>query len=70
MIAEREITKIIQMVTDIHDHLGMEIPRDQELEDMKQSTHVEKLADAIDAAEQESDPEAAKGPESAADTEG
>ena len=70
MIAEREITKLIHMVTDIHDHLGMDHSHDKELEDMKKSTHVEKLADAIDDAEQQIDPEAAKGPESAADKEG
>ena len=69
MIAEREITKLFQMVTDIHDHLGMHTPHDQELEDMKEPTHVEKLADAIDEAEEQIDPESAKGPESAADTE-
>ena len=67
MIAEREITKLIEMVKVIHDHLGMDTPQDQELEEMKEHTHVEKLADAIDAAEQD-DPEGADGPGSAADT--
>jgi uncharacterized membrane protein len=70
MIAEREITKLIRMVTDIHDHLGMDHSHDQELEEMKKATHVEKLADAIDAAEEESDPEAVRGPERAADGQG
>ncbi len=36
---------------------------------MKKPTHVEKLADAIDGAEQAMDPEKTEGPESAADTE-
>jgi len=67
MIAEREITKLIEMVKVIHDHLGMDTPQDQELEEMKEHTHVEKLADAIDAAEQD-DPEGADGPDNAADT--
>ena len=68
MIAEREITKLMQMVTDIHDHLGMDLPHDQELEDMKDSPPVEKLADAIDAAENGGDHAEDKRPESAADT--
>lgn len=42
---------------------------DHELEDMKKPMHVEKLAESIDAAEQEMDPEKTRGPESAADTE-
>ena len=67
MIAEREITKLIEMVKDIHDHLGMATPQDQELEEMKEQTHVDKLADAIDTAEQ-NDPESPDGPDNAADT--
>jgi len=67
MIAEREITKLIEMVKDIHDHLGMATPQDQELEEMKEETHVDKLADAIDTAEQ-NDPESPDGPDNAADT--
>lgn len=66
MIAEREITKLFQMVSDIHDHLGITSPHDEELEEMKKPTQVDKLADAMDAAEQNGAPE---GPESAADTE-
>jgi len=62
MIAEREITKLIEMVKGIHDHLGMDASQDQEIEEMKEHTRVEKLADAIDAAEQD-DPEGADGPE-------
>jgi uncharacterized membrane protein len=70
MIAEREVTKLIKMVSHIHQHLGIEQPQhDHELEEMKKPMHVERMADAIDAAEQEIDPEKTKGPVSAADTE-
>ena len=69
MIAEREITKLIELVTHIHQHLGIDPAHDQELEDMKETTQVEKLADALDGAEQQTNPGKASGPESAADTE-
>jgi uncharacterized membrane protein len=70
MISEREVTKLIKLVSHIHEHLGISQPKhDHELEDMKKPTHVERMADAIDAAEQEIDPEKTKGPVSAADTE-
>ena len=70
MIAEREITKVIELVSHIHEHLGIDQPKhDHELEEMKKPTHVERVADAIDAAEQDIDPDKAGGPESAADTE-
>jgi uncharacterized membrane protein len=70
MIAEREITKVIEMVKHLHEHLGVDMPEhDAELEEMRKPTHVSKLADAIDDAEHNADPEAADDPESAADTE-
>jgi uncharacterized membrane protein len=70
MIAEREITKLIKLVSHTHEHLGIDQPgHDHELEEMKKPMHVERLADAIDAAEEESDPEKVAEPESAADTE-
>jgi len=69
MIAEREITKLIEMVKHLHEHVGVGTPdHDSELEEMQEPTHVTKLADAIDAAEQQLDPEGALGPESAVDT--
>jgi uncharacterized membrane protein len=69
LIAEREVTKLIKLVSHIHQHLGIEQQHDHELEEMKKPMHVEKMADAIDAAEEEIDPEKTKGPASAADTE-
>lgn len=69
MIAEREVTKLIEMVRHLHEHLGVDIPdHDQELAEMEKPTHVTKIADAIDEAEQWIDPEGASGPESGADT--
>jgi len=69
MIAEREITKLIEMVKHLHEHLGVgTLDHDPELEEMQEPTHVTKLADAIDDAEHQIDPEGALGPESAVDT--
>jgi uncharacterized membrane protein len=69
MIAEREITKVMEMVQHLHNHVGLGTPdHDRELEEMQEPTHVTKLADAIDDAEHQIDPEGALGPESGADT--
>jgi len=68
MIAEREITKVLEVVNHVHEHLGKNPVHDHEIEQMQKPTHVEKLADAIDEAEQQINPKAARGPESAADT--
>lgn len=58
MIAEREVTKLIEMVKHLHEHLGIDMPdHDQELTEMEKPTHVTKIADAIDQAEQEADAE-------------
>jgi uncharacterized membrane protein len=68
MIAEREITKVLEVVNHVHEHLGKRPVHDHEIEQMQKPTHVEKLAEAIDEAEEQIDPKAARGPESAADT--
>jgi uncharacterized membrane protein len=69
MIAEREITKLMEMVKHLHEHVGVSTPdHDPELEEMQEPTHVTRLADAIDDAEHQIDPEGALGPESAVDT--
>ena len=68
MIAEREITKLMDMVQHLHEHVGQGMPNhDAEFAQMQERTPVSKLADAIDEAEQQLDPEGARGPESAAD---
>jgi uncharacterized membrane protein len=70
MIAEREVTKLIEMVKHLHEHLGIDDPdHDQQLAEMQKPTHVTKIADSIDEAEERIDPEGARGPESGADTE-
>ena len=68
-IAEQEITKIMQMLIEIHDRLGIAHEDDQELHAMQQRRSVVELADEIDAAEQRLDPHGAQGPDSAVDTE-
>lgn len=67
MISEQEITKTMSLVAEIHAYLGLRERHDAELAHMQRDTHVEQLADAVDQAEAGTD--AAKGPQSAADTE-
>jgi uncharacterized membrane protein len=69
LIAEQEVTKLIQLVREVHDYLGIDRDHDPELEHMEQPTHVEKVADAVDEVRERIDPGAAEGPESAVDTE-
>ena len=58
MVAEREVTKLIDMVKHLHEHLGLDDPdHDQELAEMQKPTHVTKIAEAIDEAEQQIDSE-------------
>ena len=68
MIAEQEVTKLMQLLIDIHDHLGIN-HHDPDLRRLAKPTDITKLLDAMDAAEQEVDRRGAKGPESAVDTE-
>ncbi len=53
MIAEREITKLMELITDIHSQLGIKKPVDEELEGMKQPTNIEHLTEAAQTAEQQ-----------------
>jgi uncharacterized membrane protein len=68
VISEREITKLMELVSDIHEHLNG-AHEDAAVKQMREQTSVSDLADAVDAAEQTDDPEASKGPDSAVDTE-
>jgi uncharacterized membrane protein len=68
MLAEQEVTKLMHMVAEIHQHLGISHPNDTELQRLGRRTHIEKLADAIDEAEKVQDPKAAEGPPSAVNT--
>lgn len=69
MISEQEVTKLMDMLVEIHDALGIEHDHDEELHQMRQPMHAERIADAVDEAVERVDPEAADGPDSAIDTE-
>ena len=49
MIAEREITKLMELVVSIHQHLGIHRPADRELESMQKTTDIEQLAQVAQA---------------------
>jgi uncharacterized membrane protein len=68
VIAEQEITKIVQMLAELQEHLGVR-HHDPELTAMRRPTHISQVADAIDEAEKQIDPRGAQGPDSAVDTE-
>jgi len=46
--AEEEITKILNMVHDIHQHLGINTTADQQLEEMKVPTDIKQIHKTID----------------------
>jgi uncharacterized membrane protein len=68
LIAEQEVTKAISLLVDIQKRLGAHLA-DEETREMQKPTRVSELADVIDEAERVLDPEGAKGPSSAVDTE-
>jgi uncharacterized membrane protein len=68
-LAEQEATKLIQMVAEIQEHLGIRHRDDPEMQALKSRTHIEKLADAIDQAESKHDSKGARAPDSAVDAE-
>lgn len=51
MIAEREITKVLELIADIHSHLGLDDSQDPDLNEMQEEIRVEQLAEATDSAE-------------------
>jgi uncharacterized membrane protein len=51
MISEREITKVMELLVDIHSRLGIQKPVDHELESMQQPTNIEHLTEAAQTAE-------------------
>ena len=69
MLAEQEVTKLMNLVPQIHHHLGLSHPDDPEISAMRRRTDIEHVLDKIDEAEQKLAPESAKGPDGAADTE-
>ena len=69
MLAEQEVTKLMNLVLQIHHHLGLSRPDDPEIDAMRRRTDIGRVLNKIDEAEQRVAPESAKGPDSAADTE-
>jgi uncharacterized membrane protein len=51
MISEREITKVMELVVDIHAHLGIQRAVDLELNDMQKATNIEHLTEAAQTVE-------------------
>ena len=50
-IAEREITKLMELVADIHAHLKIRRPVDLELDNMRKTTNIEHLSEAAQTVE-------------------
>jgi uncharacterized membrane protein len=63
-ISEREITKLMELVADIHAHITGEDTLDPEAEDMGKRTRISEVSDAVDSVEASQN---GKGPTSAAD---
>jgi uncharacterized membrane protein len=68
VISEREITKLIELVSDIHSHMNGRKEHDPGAQKMMEQTPVSRLADAVDEAEKEAGDEGSRTPNSAADT--
>ena len=51
MIAEREITKLMKLVVDIHTQLKIRRPMDLELDNMQKATNIEHLTEAAQTVE-------------------
>jgi uncharacterized membrane protein len=68
LIAEEEVTKLIEMVARIERRLGTHNGFDLEVDRMKSPTHVGEIADQMEAYERVVDKDRAEGPKSAVDT--
>jgi uncharacterized membrane protein len=60
LISELEVTKVMALVSEIHQHLGLSDGPDIDVRRMQRATHVEELADEVDAAEQAAGKSAAR----------
>jgi uncharacterized membrane protein len=69
LIAEQEVTKLMSLVAEIHDKLGLGSKHDHEVQQMQEPTYLRELADVMEEVERRVDEKAAQGPSSAADTE-
>lgn len=67
LIAEQEITKVVEMLAVIQRELGVD-RTDPDVETMRRPTRIREIADQMERLEREMDPEVANGPSSAADT--
>jgi uncharacterized membrane protein len=68
LISESEVTKLLSMISAIHDHLGIDNGFDEEAEKMQKPTRITQLAREVEAVERAVDVKP-DGPRSAADTE-
>lgn len=53
LLAERENTKLIKMVDEIHQHLGIRRKEDREQKELKKTTNVDKMVDKVEKKESE-----------------
>ena len=53
LLAEAEITKLVELVSEIAERMHVPAARDGEIEEMKQRVHPEAVLDAIEEAETE-----------------
>ena len=67
VIAERETTKLLSLVSEVHAALGLGVGKDPEVVAMERPTYVSDLLDAADDVERERYPDSASGPDSAQD---
>ena len=56
LLAEQEITKLVQMVSEISERMGVEAARSGEVEEMKRGVAPEAVLDAIEEGEEETKP--------------
>ena len=50
--AEEEVTRILAMVHDIHQHMGLKTSYDEQLNEMKESTDLKKIQDSVNQSEE------------------
>ena len=55
--AENEITKILNMLHEMHQRMGLDTKEDKELEEMKETTDVKLIHQALDEMESKNDPD-------------
>ncbi len=55
IIAEREVTKLLEMISDIHEHLGLSTDA-SEVREMLAKTRISRVADTVEAADRNETP--------------